>query len=154
MTEGYCAGFDFTELIDIFTLSVTLPNRGVVLTEAGFVIVTSLFALELAAPLMVLMGLILKESALVILKASALPHARLNAVRALRRPTAPGVSKPVILARARNPVAVAPVAPAADETSYQDESRSDADSIEALARAIDEAQSWQLKSQPGPIRAR
>jgi hypothetical protein len=76
----------FTDLIDIFTLLATLPNRGVVLTEAVFVIVTSLFALELAAPLIVLVGLILKASALIVLKASALPRMRLNADRALPRP--------------------------------------------------------------------
>ena len=40
----------FTELIDFFTLLATLPNRGVVLSEAVFVIVAFLFALELAAP--------------------------------------------------------------------------------------------------------
>ena len=70
----------FTDLIDIFTLLATLPNRGVVLTEAAFVIVASLFALELAAPLIVLAGLIVKASALIVLKASALPHARLERV--------------------------------------------------------------------------
>ena len=74
----------FTELVDFFTLLATLPNRGVVLTEAAFVIVAFLFALELAAPLIALVGLILK--------ASALPHARLNTGRALPRP--PGPNKP------------------------------------------------------------
>ena len=61
----------FTDLIDIFTLLATLPNRGVVLTEAAFVIVTSLFALELAAPLIVLAGLIVKASALIVLTLAA-----------------------------------------------------------------------------------
>jgi hypothetical protein len=80
----------FTDLIDIFTLLATLPNRGVVLIEAAFVIVTFLFALEFAAPLIVLVGFILKVSALIVLKASALPRVRLNAGRALPRP--PGAS--------------------------------------------------------------
>ena len=61
----------FTDLIDIFTLLATLPSRGVVLTEAAFVIVTSLFALELAAPLIVLAGLIVKASALIVLTLAA-----------------------------------------------------------------------------------
>ncbi len=54
----------FSELIDILTLLATLPNRGVVLTEAAFVLVAFLFVLELAAPPIILVGLILKASAL------------------------------------------------------------------------------------------
>ena len=76
----------FAELIDLFTLLATLPNRGVLLTEAAFVIAASLFALELVAPLIVLLGAVLKASTLIVLKASALPHARLIAGRALPRP--------------------------------------------------------------------
>src|SRR5271166_6206708 len=92
----------FTELIDIVTLLATLPNRGVVLTEAAFVIVAFLFALELAAPLIILVGLILN--------ASALPQARLRAGRALPRP--PGNRQ------APAPIATATlVRPAADEAN-------------------------------------
>jgi hypothetical protein len=133
----------FTELIDIFTLLATLPNRGVVLTEAAFVvIVTSLFALELAAQPIVLVGLVLKAAALIVLKASALPHVRLNAGPALPRP--PGAR----LARPRIVVAATPVLPAADEanrvlakSSDRGGSPSSPHSIEGLARAIGEAQS-------------
>jgi hypothetical protein len=121
----------FTELIDIFTLFGTLPNRGVLLTEAAFVIVTSLFALEL----IVLLGLILK--------ASALPHARLIAGRAL--PSPPGA----IRARARIAAAATPVWPGAGEanrvfpkSSDRGGSPSAPPSIEGLARAIGEAHSW------------
>jgi hypothetical protein len=130
----------FTELIDIFTLFGTLPNRGVLLTEAAFVIVTSLFALEL----IVLLGLILKTSALIVLQASALPHARLIAGRALPRP--PGARR---AARAGIAAAATPVWPAAGEanrvfpkSSDRGKSPSAPPSIEGLARAIDEAHSW------------
>jgi hypothetical protein len=129
----------FTELIDIFTLLGTLPNRGVLLTEAAFVIVTALFALEL----IVLLGLILKASALIVLKASALPHARLIAGRAL--PSPPGA----IRARARIAAAATPVWPDAGEanrvfpkSSDRGGSPSAPPSIEGLARAIGEAHSW------------
>ena len=67
----------FNELIDLFTLLATLPNR-VVLSIATFVVVAFLFALELAAPLIVLVG--------VVLKASALPCVRSSVGRALPRP--------------------------------------------------------------------
>src|SRR5271166_296364 len=119
----------FTELIDIVTLLATLPNRGVVLTEAAFVIVAFLFALELAAPLIILVGLILK--------ASALPQARLRAGRALPRP--PGNRQ------APAPIAAAatPVRAAADEanrvsakSSDRGETPSAPDSIQGLARVI------------------
>ena len=133
----------FTDLIDIFTLLVTLPNRGVVLTEAAFVIVTFLFALELAAPLIVLAGFVVKVSALIVLKASALPHARLNAGRALPRPA--GARR----ARARFAAAATPVWPAAGEANRVLAKSSDPvgspsapHSIDGLARAIGEAQSW------------
>jgi hypothetical protein len=46
----------FNDLIDILILLATLPNRGVVLTEAAFVIVAFLFALEVVAPLIILVG--------------------------------------------------------------------------------------------------
>jgi hypothetical protein len=49
----------FNDLIDILILLATLPNRGVVLTEAAFVIVAFLFALEVVAPLIILVGHIL-----------------------------------------------------------------------------------------------
>jgi hypothetical protein len=133
----------FTDLIDIFTLLATLPNRGVVLTEAAFVIVTLLFALELAAPLIVLTGLIVKASALIVLKASALPHARLKASCALPRPL--GARR----ARARIAAAAAPAWPAADEanrvfpkSSARVGSLSAPPPIDELARAIGEVQSW------------
>jgi hypothetical protein len=133
----------FTDLIDIFTLLATLPNRGVVLTEAAFVIVASLFALELAAPLIVLAGLIVKAAALIVLKASALPHARLNAGRALPRPL--GARR----AHARIAAAATPIWRAADEanrvfpkSSGRVGSPSAPYSIDGLARAIGEAQSW------------
>jgi hypothetical protein len=132
----------FTDLIDIFTLLATLPNRGVVLTEAAFVIVASLFALELAAPLIVLAGLIVKAAALIVLKASALPHARLNAGRALPRPL--GARR----AHARIAAAATAVWPAADEASDRVGSLSAPHPIDELARAnelaraIGEAQSW------------
>jgi len=79
----------FSELIDIFTLLATLPNRGVALAATAFIIVTFLFALEFAAPLIVLVGFILKVSALIVLKASALPRAGLSAGRALPEPPGP-----------------------------------------------------------------
>src|SRR5208337_4739041 len=125
----------FTELIDIFTLLAALPNRGVVLSAAVFVIVVFLFALELAAPLIVLVGLILK--------ASALPRARLRAGRALPRPPGTG--------QARAPIAAAatPVRPTADETnrvlakpSDRGGSPSDPKSIDGLVRVISETQLW------------
>jgi len=127
----------FTELIGIFTLLATLPNRAVVLTEAAFVIVAFLFALELAAPLIVVVGLILK--------ASALQRVRLNVGRALQRsPRARGAWP----ARARIGAAATPVRPAAGEASRvlakssdRGKAPSEPSSIEALAHAIDEAQS-------------
>jgi hypothetical protein len=133
----------FTELIDVFTLLATLPNRGVVLTEAAFVIVAFLFALELLAPPIVLLGLILKASTLIILKASALPHARLNASGALPRPL--GATR----ARARIAAAATPVLPATDEANRVSAKSSDRGgspsaphSIDGLAHVIREAQSW------------
>jgi hypothetical protein len=132
----------FTELSDLFTLLAALPSRGLVLTEAAFlIIVTSLFALELAAPLIVLVGLILKASALIVMKASALPHMRLKAGRAPPRPPGARLARPRIVA------AATPVSPAADEASSvlakssdRGESPSAPDPIEGLARAIGEAQ--------------
>ena len=116
-----------------------LHARGVLLTEAAFVIVTSLFALEL----IVLLGLILKTSALIVLKASALPHVRLNAGRALPRPHGARLTRPRIAAPSR------PVVPFADEanrvlakSSNPVGSPSAPHSIDELARAIGEAQSW------------
>jgi hypothetical protein len=132
----------FTDLIDIFTLLATLPNRGVVLTEAALVIVASLFALELAAPLIVLAGLLVKAAALIVLKASALPHARLNARRALPRPL--GARR----AHARIAAAVTPIWHADEanrvfpKSSGRVGSPSAPYSIDGLARAIGEAQSW------------
>jgi hypothetical protein len=133
----------FTELIDLFTLLATLPNRGVLLTEAAFAIVASLFALELVAPLLVLLGAVLKASTLIVLKASALPHARLNVGRALPGPL--GARR----ARARIAAAVTPVWPVAEEANRVFPKSSDLGgspsgrhSIDGLARAIGEAQSW------------
>jgi hypothetical protein len=133
----------FTELLDVFPLSGTLPKRGIVLSEAAFVIiVTFLFALELAAPLIVLLGLVLKASALIVLKASALPHVRLSAGQALPTPHEARLTRP------RIPVPATPVVPLADEAkpvlaklSDRDGSPSASHSIEGLARAIAEAQS-------------
>jgi hypothetical protein len=134
----------FSELIDVFTLFGALPKRGIVLSEAAFIIiVTSLFALELAAPLIVLVGLILKASALIVLKASALPHVRLNGGRAVPTQHGARLTRPRIAAPAR------PVVPLVDEgdrvlakSSNRDGSTSSAYSIEGLADAIGEAQSW------------
>jgi hypothetical protein len=169
-----------TEFIDIFTLLATLPNRGVALAAVAFVIVASLFALELAAPLIVLVGLVVKASALIVLKALALPHVRLNANRALPRPTGvsgqnqtkesgagaaisetstvPSGSKRLLpvtsRARARIPVAATPVRPAdeadcvLEESSDQGKSPFAPHSIEALARAIDDARSWRDPDRP------
>jgi hypothetical protein len=125
----------FTELIDLFTLLATLPNRGVVLTEAALVIVAFLFALELAAPLIALVGFVLK--------ASALPRVRLGASRALPRP--PGAKW------ARAPIAAAATAgwPAPDEANRVLPKSSDPGaspfapgSIDELVRVIGEAQPW------------
>jgi hypothetical protein len=134
----------FSELIDVFTLFATLPKRGIVLSEAAFIIiVTSLFALELAAPLIVLAGFILKASVLIVLKASALPHVRLNDGRAPPRPHGARLTRPRIAARAR------PVIPLVSEANRGLAKSSDWDgstpspySIEGLAHAIGEAQSW------------
>jgi hypothetical protein len=133
----------FTELSDIFTLLASLPNRGVVLTEAAFVIiVTSLFALELAAPLIILVGLVLKASTLIVLKASALPHVRSNAGWELPRPPGARLARPQIAAA---PTPVLPVAGEANrvlpKSSDRGGSPSAPHSIEGLARAIGEAQS-------------
>jgi hypothetical protein len=145
----------FTDLIDIFRLLATMPNRGLVVTEAAFaIIVTFLFALELGAPIIVLVGFFLRASAQVVMEASALPHVRLNDRRALPRP--PGAR----LARPRIAPAATPVLRAADEANRDLAKTSSPDdvspaassersgtpsaphSIEGLAKAINEAQSW------------
>jgi len=124
----------FSELIDILTLLATLPNRGVVLTEAAFVLVAFLFVLELAAPPIILVGLILK--------ASALPQARLRAGRAPPRP--PGHRQtPAPIATATTPVRLGAdeAKPLFGEIEPGGETPSQPHSIEGLARVISEAQS-------------
>lgn len=120
------------ELIDLFTLLATLPDRAVVLTEGLFVIVAFLFALELAAPLLILIGLVLK--------ASALPQRQSRAGQAPQTPP-------------RNRQTPAPIAtvttlvpPGANElklhfgeTERGSETPSARKSIDGLARVISEA---------------
>jgi hypothetical protein len=132
----------FNDLIDILILLATLPNRGVVLTEAAFVIVAFLFALEVVAPLIILVGHILIVLIGLILKASALPQAPLRARRRLPRRSGNG--------QAPAPITTAAllVRPAANQANRVCTKSSDGgetlrahDSIEGLARVISEARS-------------
>jgi hypothetical protein len=142
----------FAELIDFFSLLGTLPNHGIFLAEAMLVlIVTALFALELAAAVIVIVGVILKASTLSVLKASALPHVRLSAHRPLPRlPRAWLARGRIDAATPVSPAADAatPVSPAADKGNHvlaklsdRSGSLSASRSIEGLARAIRAAQS-------------
>jgi len=129
------------QLIDLFTLLATLPNRAVLLTEAAFLIVVFLFALELSAPLFFLVGLIFK--------ASALPASRVRARRALarlrrtRRAGAPIVAP----ARLGRPVADEPNRVSANPSMAR-MSQSDVGSITELSRIISATQSWAGSDSP------
>jgi hypothetical protein len=120
----------FADLINLFTLLATSPNRAVALIGAALVIVMLLFALELLAPLFVLAGLIYRASALPKLGASAPPP---------RTRTPSQARNAAIATRLRPPSDVA--AQVSVRASDPAGSAADQDPIARLASAIREVQS-------------
>jgi hypothetical protein len=122
----------FADLINLFTLLATLPNRAVALIGAALVIMMFLFALEVLAPLFVLAGVIYKASALPKLGASPPPprphgrrsHAQNAAIATRPRPDSDVATQ--VSVRASDPGG---------------DSAADEDSITRIARAISEVQS-------------